>query len=130
MHLNYFHSTFFCVVGLVLILWKDICRLGILVDFFSHSTITGFMGGTAVILILQQFKGIFGMKHFSTKTNVVAVLEGIFSNRHEVSILYKILMFFFFGLTDQNNKRLITMLNQIFNYHAKSLFFIRVLIFK
>lgn len=59
-------------------------RLGILVDFFSHSTITGFMGGTAVILILQQFKGIFGMKHFSTKTNVIAVLEGIFTNRHEI----------------------------------------------
>ncbi|WJX30022.1 putative sulfate transporter 3.5 [Trifolium repens] len=59
-------------------------RLGILVDFFSHSTITGFMGGTAVILILQQLKGIFGMKHFATKTNAVAVIKGIFTNRHEI----------------------------------------------
>ncbi|MED6111227.1 putative sulfate transporter 3.5 [Stylosanthes scabra] len=59
-------------------------RLGILVDFFSHSTITGFMGGTAVILILQQLKGIFGMKHFSTKTNVVSVIKGIIDNRHEI----------------------------------------------
>lgn len=59
-------------------------RLGILVDFFSHSTITGFMGGTAVILILQQLKGIFGMKHFSTKTNVIAVIKGIILNRHEI----------------------------------------------
>ncbi|XP_061366494.1 probable sulfate transporter 3.5 [Gastrolobium bilobum] len=61
-----------------------IFRLGILVDFFSHATITGFMGGTAVILILQQLKGIFGMKHFSTKTNVVAVIKAIFDNKHEI----------------------------------------------
>ncbi|RVX11033.1 putative sulfate transporter 3.5 [Vitis vinifera] len=31
-------------------------RLGILVDFLSHSTITGFMGGTATIICLQQLK--------------------------------------------------------------------------
>ncbi|KAK7314497.1 hypothetical protein VNO77_33022 [Canavalia gladiata] len=59
-------------------------RLGILVDFFSHATINGFMGGTAIILILQQLKGIFGMKHFSTKTNVVAVIKAIIANRHEI----------------------------------------------
>ncbi|RDX99140.1 putative sulfate transporter 3.5, partial [Mucuna pruriens] len=59
-------------------------RLGILVDFFSHSTINGFMGGTAVILILQQLKGIFGMKHFSTKTNLVAVVKAIVINRREI----------------------------------------------
>ncbi|XP_058727276.1 probable sulfate transporter 3.5 [Vicia villosa] len=59
-------------------------RLGILVDFFSHSTITGFMGGTAVILILQQLKGILGLKHFSIKTNVVSVIEAIITNRHEI----------------------------------------------
>ncbi|OIW03666.1 hypothetical protein TanjilG_30730 [Lupinus angustifolius] len=59
-------------------------RLGILVDFFSHSTITGFMGGTAIILILQQLKGIFGMKHFSAKTNVVDVIKGIIDNKQEI----------------------------------------------
>lgn len=61
-------------------------RLGILVDFFSHSTINGFMGGTAVILILQQLKDLLGMKHFSRKTNLVAVVKAIIQNRHEVSI--------------------------------------------
>ncbi|TKY45493.1 sulfate transporter 3.5 [Spatholobus suberectus] len=61
-----------------------IFRLGILVDFFSHSTINGFMGGTAVILILQQLKGIFGMRHFSSKTNLVAVVKGIVANKHEI----------------------------------------------
>ncbi|ESR64343.1 putative sulfate transporter 3.5 [Citrus sinensis] len=58
-------------------------RLGILVDFLSHSTITGFMGGTAIIICLQQLKGLFGLKHFTTKTDVVSVLHAVFSNRKE-----------------------------------------------
>ncbi|THG09199.1 hypothetical protein TEA_029793 [Camellia sinensis var. sinensis] len=58
-------------------------RLGILVDFLSHSTITGFMGGTATIICLQQLKGMFGLKHFTTKTDVVSVLRTIFSHRNE-----------------------------------------------
>ncbi|CAL0332536.1 unnamed protein product [Lupinus luteus] len=61
-----------------------IFRLGILVDFFSHSTITGFMGGTAIILILQQLKGIFGMQHFSTHTDIVSVIKGIIAYKHEI----------------------------------------------
>ncbi|KAL6586158.1 putative sulfate transporter 3.5 [Orobanche minor] len=60
-----------------------ILRLGILVDFLAHSTITGFMGGTSLLIILQQMKGILGLKHFTTKTGVVAVLSAIFRNRHE-----------------------------------------------
>ncbi|CAA6660840.1 unnamed protein product [Spirodela intermedia] len=35
-------------------------RLGILVDFLSRSTIVGFMGGTACIIILQQLKECWG----------------------------------------------------------------------
>ncbi|KAA3457788.1 putative sulfate transporter 3.5 [Gossypium australe] len=49
----------------------NLFRLGILVDFLSHSTITGFMGGTAIIISLQQMKGILGLKHFTTHTDVV-----------------------------------------------------------
>ncbi|XP_062090744.1 probable sulfate transporter 3.5 [Humulus lupulus] len=58
-------------------------RLGVLVDFLSHSTITGFMGGTAIIICLQQLKGFLGLKHFTTKTNVVSVVHAIIINRHE-----------------------------------------------
>ncbi|KAG2718525.1 hypothetical protein I3760_03G224700 [Carya illinoinensis] len=58
-------------------------RLGILVDFLSHSTITGFMGGTAIIICLQQLKGFFGMHHFTTKTDVISVVHAIFKNRNE-----------------------------------------------
>ncbi|XP_054806305.1 probable sulfate transporter 3.5 [Prosopis cineraria] len=61
-----------------------ILRLGILVDFFSHSTIIGFMGGAAVMLCLQQLKGIFGMKHFTNHTSIVSVLESIVVNKHEM----------------------------------------------
>uniref|UniRef100_A0A2N9H186 STAS domain-containing protein n=1 Tax=Fagus sylvatica TaxID=28930 RepID=A0A2N9H186_FAGSY len=58
-------------------------RLGILVDFLSHSTITGFMGGTATIICLQQLKGFFGLKHFTTKTDVISVMHAIVKNRKE-----------------------------------------------
>ncbi|KAI5680579.1 hypothetical protein M9H77_01806 [Catharanthus roseus] len=60
-------------------------RMGILVDFLSHSTITGFMGGTALIICLQQLKGMLGLKHFTTHTDVVDVIRAIFKNRSEWS---------------------------------------------
>ncbi|NP_001168294.1 sulfate transporter6 [Zea mays] len=58
-------------------------RLGLIVDFLSRSTITGFMGGTATIIILQQLKGMLGMKHFTPKTDLVSVMRSIFYYRHE-----------------------------------------------
>ncbi|ONM38590.1 putative sulfate transporter 3.5 [Zea mays] len=57
--------------------------LGLIVDFLSRSTITGFMGGTATIIILQQLKGMLGMKHFTPKTDLVSVMRSIFYYRHE-----------------------------------------------
>ncbi|KAI4350874.1 hypothetical protein L6164_005281 [Bauhinia variegata] len=72
-------------------------RLGILVDFFSHSTITGFMQGTAVILCLQQLKGVFGLKHFSSKTDIVSVVEAIWHNRHEIRWETTVLGLIFLG---------------------------------
>ncbi|XP_059634979.1 probable sulfate transporter 3.5 [Cornus florida] len=75
-----FTATFF--TGIVQTAF-GLLRLGILVDFLSHSTITGFMGGTAVIISLQQLKGVFGLKHFTTHTDVVSVLKALFSNTKE-----------------------------------------------
>ncbi|KAG0492145.1 hypothetical protein HPP92_005543 [Vanilla planifolia] len=60
-----------------------IFRLGILVDFLSRSTITGFMGGTAVVIMLQQLKGMLGMEHFTSKTDLISVMRSVFSNRDE-----------------------------------------------
>ena len=56
-------------------------------DFLSRSTITGFMGGTAAIIIMQQLKGMLGMKHFTPKTDLISVMRSIFHYRHEVSVV-------------------------------------------
>jgi sulfate transporter 3 len=42
------------------------------------------MGGTAIIICLQQLKGLLGVSHFTTKTDVVSVLHAVFKNRNEV----------------------------------------------
>ena len=81
---NLLHFAVFNFIIFFLFILYFSSRLGILVDFLSHSTITGFMGGTAIIICLQQLKGIFGLKHFTTHTDVVSVLRAIFSHRNEV----------------------------------------------
>ncbi|GLT32931.1 hypothetical protein SLA2020_075610 [Shorea laevis] len=59
-------------------------RLGFLVDFLSHAAIVGFMAGAAIVIGLQQLKGLFGMSHFTTKTDVISVLHSVFKSvRHE-----------------------------------------------
>ncbi|EPS65934.1 hypothetical protein M569_08843, partial [Genlisea aurea] len=55
-------------------------RLGFIIDFLSHATIVGFMAGAAITIGLQQLKGFFGIKNFTTKTNIVSVLRSVFHN--------------------------------------------------
>ncbi|XP_060961637.1 low affinity sulfate transporter 3 [Cannabis sativa] len=55
-------------------------RLGFLVDFLSHAAIVGFMAGAAIVIGLQQLKGLFGITHFTTKTDVVSVLTSVFKS--------------------------------------------------
>ncbi|KAL8172419.1 hypothetical protein V2J09_024223 [Rumex salicifolius] len=73
-------ATFFAGVFQALF---GICRLGFLVDFLSHATIVGFMGGAAIVIGLQQLKGLFGITHFTTNTDVVSVLKAVFSSVHQ-----------------------------------------------
>ncbi|KAL1536222.1 Low affinity sulfate transporter 3 [Salvia divinorum] len=54
-----------------------IFRLGFLVDFLSHAAIVGFMGGAAIVIGLQQLKGLLGITHFTSKTDVVSVLSAV-----------------------------------------------------
>ena len=80
-------------------------------DFLSHSTITGFMGGTAVIIILQQLKGFLGLKHFTTKTDVISVIKTLFSHRNEVyTLMWKFLLHVWLivliGINKNNLKRI------------------------
>ncbi|CAN6677199.1 unnamed protein product [Malus baccata var. baccata] len=58
-------------------------RLGFVVDFLSHATIVGFMGGAATVVCLQQLKGVLGLIHFTHETDVVSVMKSIFSQMHE-----------------------------------------------
>ncbi|XP_050214935.1 low affinity sulfate transporter 3-like [Mercurialis annua] len=57
-------------------------RLGFLMDFLSHAALVGFMGGAAIVIGLQQLKGLFGISHFTTKTDVVSVLHSVFTSIH------------------------------------------------
>ncbi|KAF8404550.1 hypothetical protein HHK36_009437 [Tetracentron sinense] len=57
-------------------------RLGFLVDFFSHAAIVGFMAGAAIIIGLQQLKGLLGITHFTNKTDVVSVIKVVWRSVH------------------------------------------------
>ncbi|XP_054806310.1 early nodulin-70-like [Prosopis cineraria] len=55
-------------------------RLGFLVDYFSHATIVGFLAGAAVIIGLQQMKGLLGIKNFTNKTDVISVTKAVWTS--------------------------------------------------
>jgi len=53
------------------------------VDFLSHAALVGFMAGAAIIIGLQQLKGLLGLTHFTTKTDVISVLESVYKSLHQ-----------------------------------------------
>ncbi|KAM0972258.1 hypothetical protein ACFX2H_019789 [Malus domestica] len=57
-------------------------RLGFLIDFLSHASIVGFMGGAAITISLQQLKGLLGIKIFTKKPDIVSVMRSVFSAVH------------------------------------------------
>ncbi|XAR62189.1 hypothetical protein NMG60_11016853 [Bertholletia excelsa] len=57
-------------------------RLGFLVDFLSHASVVGFMGGAAIVIGLQQLKSLLGLSHFTNKTDVVSVLQAVIKSLH------------------------------------------------
>ncbi|KAK7389541.1 hypothetical protein VNO78_24676 [Psophocarpus tetragonolobus] len=62
-----------------------ILRLGFIIDFLSKPTLVGFMAGAAIIVSLQQLKGLLGIVHFTTKMQITPVLISVFKQRHEWS---------------------------------------------
>ncbi|KAJ0576836.1 putative SLC26A/SulP transporter, STAS domain, STAS domain superfamily [Helianthus annuus] len=66
---TFFAGTFQALFGIL--------RLGFLIDFLSHAAIVGFMAGAAIVIGLQQLKSLLGISHFTTKTDVVSVLEAV-----------------------------------------------------
>ncbi|XP_010905915.2 low affinity sulfate transporter 3 [Elaeis guineensis] len=75
-----FTSTFFAGIFQAAF---GLFRLGFLVDFLSHAVIVGFMGGAAIVISLQQLKGLLGIAHFTTKTDVVSVIEAVWNAFHQ-----------------------------------------------
>ncbi|XP_006662365.2 sulfate transporter 3.1-like isoform X1 [Oryza brachyantha] len=59
-----------------------VLRLGFVVDLLSHAAIVGFMGGAATVVCLQQLKGMLGLRHFTTSTDVVAVVRSVVTQSH------------------------------------------------
>jgi low affinity sulfate transporter 2 len=53
------------------------------VDFLSHAALVGFMAGAALIIGLQQLKGLLGITHFTTKTDAISVLVSVYKSLHE-----------------------------------------------
>ncbi|KAG4934959.1 hypothetical protein JHK85_049878 [Glycine max] len=57
-------------------------RLGFLVDFLSHAAIVGFVAGAAIVIGLQQLKGLLGITNFLTKTDIVSVMKAVWEAVH------------------------------------------------
>ncbi|KAK6148877.1 hypothetical protein DH2020_016402 [Rehmannia glutinosa] len=57
--------------------------LGFVIDFLSKATLVGFMAGAAVIVSLQQLKGLLGIVHFTSKMQLVPVLSSVFHHKDE-----------------------------------------------
>lgn len=60
-------------------------RLGFIIDFLSKATLIGFMGGAAIVVSLQQLKGLLGITHFTSKMEVIPVMSAVFSHKNEWS---------------------------------------------
>lgn len=59
-------------------------RLGFVIDFLSKATLLGFMAGSAVIVSLQQLKGLLGIVHFTGKMQFIPVITSVLEHRKEV----------------------------------------------
>ncbi|XP_057442586.1 sulfate transporter 1.3 [Lotus japonicus] len=74
-----FTATFFAGITQAIL---GVCRLGFLIDFLSHAAIVGFMGGAAITIALQQLKGFLGIQKFTKKTDIISVMNSVFSTAH------------------------------------------------
>lgn len=75
-----FTSTFFTGVFQASL---GFLRLGFVVDFLSHATIVGFMGGAATVVCLQQLRSMLGLVHFPHATDLISVLRSVVTQVHE-----------------------------------------------
>ena len=62
--------------------------MGFLVDFLSHAAIVGFVAGAAIVIGLQQLKGLLGISHFTTKTDIISVIKAVWGAFHHPVYYY------------------------------------------
>ncbi|XAR53313.1 hypothetical protein NMG60_11021832 [Bertholletia excelsa] len=62
-----------------------IFRLGFIIDYLSKATLIGFMAGAAIVVTLQQLKGLLGIVHFTSKMQIIPVLSSVFRHKNEWS---------------------------------------------
>ncbi|KAL7602803.1 hypothetical protein Lser_V15G18204 [Lactuca serriola] len=86
---TFFAGVFQATLGLL--------RLGFVIDFLSKATLVGFMAGAAVIVSLQQLKGLLGIVHFTTKMQIIPVLTSVIQHRNEWSWQTIVMGFCFLG---------------------------------
>ncbi|CAJ2667804.1 unnamed protein product [Trifolium pratense] len=55
-------------------------RFGFLVDYLSHATMVGFLAAVAIGIVLQQFKGLFGITHYTNKTDLISVIKSLWTS--------------------------------------------------
>ncbi|KAL0743276.1 hypothetical protein Bca4012_084789 [Brassica carinata] len=77
-----FTSTFFAGLFQASL---GLLRLGFVIDFLSKATLVGFTAGAAVIVSLQQLKGLLGIVHFTGKMQFVPVMSSVIHTRSEWS---------------------------------------------
>ena len=90
----FFNSSTLCFVFFFFLLnincfCFDGYRLGFVIDFLSKATLVGFMSGAAVIVSLQQLKGLLGISHFTSKMQFIPVMSSVFKHRDEASGIIK-----------------------------------------
>ncbi|KAL8230360.1 hypothetical protein R6Q57_000138 [Mikania cordata] len=74
---TFFAGVFQATLGLL--------RLGFVIDFLSKATLVGFMAGAAVIVSLQQLKGLLGITHFTNSMQLIPVLSSALQHKNEWS---------------------------------------------
>ncbi|CAN1317409.1 Probable sulfate transporter 3.4 [Linum perenne] len=77
-----FTSTFFAGVFQASL---GLLRLGFIIDFLSKATLVGFTAGAAIIVSLQQLKGLLGIVHFTPKMQFIPVISSVLHHKNEWS---------------------------------------------
>jgi len=84
------------LVGMILLFLRSL-RLGSIVNFISHSVLSGFTSAAAIVIAISQIKHVLGLELPRTET-INQSLSGIFAHLNETNITTFILAIIAFAL--------------------------------